>query len=124
MRDQSSSEKLPDRRWEAFTRPSEEIMRSVTCSADISIVKIPAATPFAIAALSAMFTASVDLPTDGRPAITTRRPGSSPALAAPAKPDPAPPRPVAKCTRRPPLAFGGGGSDLATGRHELAQDRP
>ncbi len=55
-------------------------MRSVSCSDDISMLKIAAGTPFSIAANSAMFTARVDLPIDGRPAITTRSPGCRPVV--------------------------------------------
>jgi hypothetical protein len=40
MRLQSSSENLPRRRFDWFTRPSEEIMRNDSCSADISMLKI------------------------------------------------------------------------------------
>ncbi len=44
------------------------------------MLKIAAGTPFAIAAFSAMFTASVDLPIDGRPAMTMRSPGCRPVV--------------------------------------------
>ncbi len=68
------------RRCVWLTRPSEEMSLSVSCSADISIEKIADGTPLAIAAFSAMLTASVVLPMDGRPAITIRSPGWKPVV--------------------------------------------
>jgi hypothetical protein len=59
-------------------RPSEEIMRRVSDSADISMLKIAADLPEPSAAFSAMFTASVVLPMDGRPATMIRSPACKP----------------------------------------------
>ncbi len=55
-------------------------MRSVSASADISIEKIADGTLRSIAAFSAMLTASVVLPIDGRPAMITRSPGCRPTV--------------------------------------------
>ena len=80
MRGQSSGESAPVRRWLWLTRPSDEIMRRLSCSADISIEKIAVGTLRSMAAFSAMFTASVVLPIDGRPAMITRSPGCRPVV--------------------------------------------
>ena len=80
MRTQSSSEILPLRRLFSGTPPIEESMRVITCSDGISMLKIAteARVPGCTAAYSAMFTASVVLPMDGRPATMMRSPGRSP----------------------------------------------
>jgi hypothetical protein len=78
MRGQSSSCKRPDRRLLWLIRPSEEIMRSVSASADISMLKMAADFPDPNAAFSAMLTASVVFPMEGRPAMMIRSPGCSP----------------------------------------------
>ena len=59
-------------------RPSEEIMRRVSDSADISMLKIAADLFEPSAAFSAMFTASVVLPIEGRPAMMIKSPGCRP----------------------------------------------
>ena len=53
-------------------------MRSVSDSADISMLKIAADLFEPSAAFSAMFTASVLLPIEGRPAMMMRSPGCRP----------------------------------------------
>ena len=80
MRAQSSSPNMPVRRWLWSTRPSEEIMRIESCSRDISIENIATGTLPEIAAFSAMLSASVVLPIEGRPATMTRSPGCRPAV--------------------------------------------
>ena len=61
-------------------RPSEEIMRRVSCSADISMLNIATDLFDPSAAFSAMLTASVVLPMEGRPATMMRSPGCRPAV--------------------------------------------
>ena len=80
IRAQSSSPNIPVRRCDWSTRPSEEIILNASCSRDISIEKTAEGTPLPIAAFSAMFSASVVLPIEGRPATTIRSPGCSPAV--------------------------------------------
>ena len=80
MRTQSSSEIRPLRRLPSGTPPTEESMRVITCSEGISRLKIAteARVLGCTAAYSAMLTARVDLPIEGRPATTTRSPGRRP----------------------------------------------
>ena len=80
MRAQSSSPKLPVRRWLWSTRPSDEIMRIASCSRDISIENTATGVLAEIAAFSAMLSANVVLPIDGRPATMIRSPGCRPAV--------------------------------------------
>ncbi len=80
MRTQSSSEMRPLRRLESGTPPTEASMRVITCSEGISMLKTAteARVPGCTAAYSAMLTASVVLPIDGRPAMMTRSPARRP----------------------------------------------
>ena len=56
-------------------------MRNASCSRDISMLKIPTRAFFGPnAAFSAMFSAKVVLPIEGRPAMTMRSPFCNPAV--------------------------------------------
>ena len=55
-------------------------MRNESCSADISMLKIAAGVLCPSAAFSAMFTASVVFPMDGRPAMMMSSPRCRPAV--------------------------------------------
>ena len=77
---QSSSSSCPLRRRVALTRPTEEIMRSASWLADISIENTATAFFDFSAAYSAMFRAKVVLPIAGRAARMTRSVGCRPAV--------------------------------------------
>ena len=81
MRTQSSSEMRPLRMLLSGTPPTEDSMRVITCSDGISMLKMATEARMLgfTAAYSAMFTASVVLPIEGRPATMTRSPGAQPA---------------------------------------------
>ena len=77
---QSSSSSWPVRRRVALTRPTEEIRRSASWLADISIENTATAFLVFIAAYSAMLSASVVLPIAGRAARMIRSVGCRPAV--------------------------------------------
>ena len=79
-RGQSSSESLPVLSLDWCTRPIEPIILKLSCSADISKLKIAVGIWWPIAAFSAILIAKAVFPIDGRPATTTRSPRCKPAV--------------------------------------------
>ena len=80
MRTQSSSEMRPLRMLLSGTWPIEDSMRVTSCSEGISMLKIATEALLSglTAAYSAILTASVVLPIEGRPAMMIRSPARRP----------------------------------------------